>query len=125
MFDDLLNRRYEDFCSESGDDGCFGLAMEVCRRLGKPLPDYRLLALGVANQDKIEQFRTGFEKISSPEPGDLVLIRRLDGDGLHIGVVVENGQFMEAVENACVRKVRMNNMLVKDRIEGVYRYAGF
>jgi NlpC/P60 family len=122
FYDDLFKMRYEDFCSELDDDGCYGLGIEINRRLGKSLPDYRLLALGLTNQDKVEQFRTGFEKTSSPESGDLVLIRKMDGNGFHIGVIIEAGHFLEATKEAGVRKVRMSNPLVKDRIEGIYRY---
>jgi NlpC/P60 family len=124
-YDDLLGMKYEDFCSgPDKDDGCYGLGIEINRRFGKPLPDYRLLSLGMANQEKIGQFRTGFVKIRGqrPEAGDLVLIQKMDMDGFHIGVIIESGYFMEATKEAGVRKVRMNNVLVKDRIEGVYRY---
>jgi cell wall-associated NlpC family hydrolase len=121
-YDDLLTRRYEEFCSELGDDGCYGLGMEINRRLGKPLPDFRLLALNIANQEKIERFRPGFEKINFPEPGDLVLIRAMDMESYHIGIIIESGYFLEATKEAGVRRVRLNNLMVKDRIEGIYRY---
>ena len=124
-YDDLLKMRYEDFCSELGDDGCYGLGIEINRRLRKILPDYRLLALGVANQDKIEQFRTGFEKTSSPEPGDMVLIRKMDMDGYHIGVVIEAGYFLQATQDHGISRIRMNHPFVENRIEGIYRYVGF
>lgn len=123
-YDDLTDREYEDFCTGTDKDGCYGLVMEVCRRMGIELPDYRCLAMEISNQEKIEKYRSRFQEVEHPEPGDLVLIRSVEGNEYHIAVVVERSWFLHATRENNVHKVRLNHPLYKSRIEGIYRHVG-
>lgn len=116
-----MDMKFEDFCY-GGDDGCYGLAMEVSKRLGKPLPEYRSLALELADHEKISNFLPRFEEVEKPEPGDLVLIRSVEGNEYHIAVIVERGWFLHATRENNVHKVRLNHPLYRNRIEGIYRH---
>lgn len=120
-YDDLLDRSYDEFCSEAGDDGCYGLAMEVCRRMGIELPDYRVLALEISSQEKIEKYKSRFREVSHPEAGDLALIRSMDGNEHHIAIMIERGRFLQATREHGVFPMRLSHPLYRDRIEGIYR----
>ena len=121
-YNDLINRKYQDFCNDSQDDGCYGLCMEVCRRLGIDLPDYRSLAIEISNQEKIEKYKSRFQKIDLPRSGDLLLIRSMDGDKYHIAVMIDRRRFLHATREHNVFMARLNHPLYRDRIEGIYRY---
>lgn len=121
-YDDLSDRRYEEFCSNSQDDGCYGLCMEVCRRIGIDLPDYRSLAIEISNQDKIKKYKTRFQKIDQPRAGDLVLIRSMNSEKFHVAVMIERSRFMQATREHGVFSARLNHPLYRDRIEGIYRW---
>jgi len=122
--DDLMGMKFEDFCYGSGDNGCYGLAMEVCKRFGTPLPEYRSLALELADHEKINNFLPRFREVKKPDPGDLVLIRSVEGNEYHSAVIVERGWFLHATRENNVHKVRLNHPLYKSRIEGIYRHVG-
>jgi len=99
--------------------------MAVCRRLGVPLPEYRTLALDAITGDAVNRFRPWFiETTGHPAPGDLVLIRKMDGSEYHVGVMVERGWFLQATSDHGVFRMRLNHPRVRDRIEGIYRYKG-
>jgi len=119
---DLMDRDYQEFCSrESGDDGCYGLCVEVCRRMGIELPDYRRLALEISGQKKIEKYKDRFLPVVHARAGDLVLIRSMDGSEYHVAVMIERGKFLQATREHGVLPMRINHPLYKDRIEGIYR----
>lgn len=121
MFDDLLDRTYEEFCSECGDDGCFGLAMEVCRRMGIDLPDFRDLAVDIAGQEKITKYKSKFWPVAHAEPGDLILIWSMDRTRRHVAVMIDRSRFLCATSEHGVFSMRRNHPLYRDRIEGIYR----
>jgi len=119
--DDLLDRDYQEFCSEVGDDGCYGLAMEVCRRMDINLPDFRALALDIAGQEKIGKYKSEFWPVAHAEPGDLILIWSVDRTRRHVAVMIDRSRFLHATREHGVFVMRLNHPLYRDRIEGIYR----
>lgn len=121
MFNDLIDRDYSSFCNKENEEGCFGFCVEVCKRMGIDLPDYRDVVIEATSNEKINKFISRFEKVEKPHPGDLVLMRSTDGKGYHIAVMIGRGKFLQATREHGVFSMRLNNLLCRDRIEGVYR----
>jgi len=96
--------------------------MEVCRRLGIDLPDYREMAVEISNNQKIEKYKSEFQKVDRPRAGDLALIRSMDGKKLHVAVMIERSRFVQATREHGVCFVRLNHPLYRDRIKGIYRW---
>ena len=80
---DLLGKPY--VLHGRGPDGydCYGLAIEVERRLGKELPD-------VCSQGSVIE---GLVKTKEPKFGDIVMFKSRGRDR-HIGVYFEKGDFV-------------------------------
>jgi len=122
-YDDLLDREYQSFCSRAGDDGCYGLCVAVCGRMGIELPDYRVLCEEISSQEKIEKYKSWFWPVVHPEAGDLVLIRSMDGGEYHVAVMIDRSRFLQATREHGVFRGRLNHPVYRDRIEGIYKYC--
>lgn len=95
---------------------CVGLLLEISRRLGSALPDYKSdlheLALALCG---------AWERVTDPQPGDGILIRSVDPDW-HIGVVCGAGYMLHARPQCGVTRERYNADPWHKRIEGFYRW---
>jgi cell wall-associated NlpC family hydrolase len=126
---DLIGASFEDYGRGPAYD-CYGLWIEVRKRLGLPAPDFGSIAIGLtqAIADKLEAHRRLFLQREDREeqPGDLVLIRSDKDPRLcsHIGVVVERGKFLQACDSIGVHRSQLRNPLWKRLVEGVYEYVG-
>ena len=112
MFDDLIGKRYEDNGRGPNGYDCYGLCLEVCRRLKIRLPELD----GILEHE--------FFKIETPMAGDLALITTVDGR--HVGVMEDNVSMMQVVStgNRGVHRIKINHPWIKERVEGFYRYKG-
>lgn len=72
-------------------------------------------------QDMIDSARPMW-KPSSPEAGD-VLLMRISGRPVHVGVIVDSGRFLHTEKRIGTVIERMASPMWARRIEGVYRYA--
>lgn len=125
MFDDLVSKEFKDFGRGPHGYDCYGLVLEVSKRLGKYLPDYESVVSKAMRQiqDKVNTYKSQFERIEKPERGDLVLITNGRFE-CHIGIVIDRGVFIHIKKECGVQQVRFNHPLYKSRIEGFYRYVG-
>jgi len=111
MFDDLIGKPYIE--NGRGPDGydCYGVWMEVNRRLGVELPEQELILKGCK-----------FKKVDTPQAGDAVLI--ITGEGPHVAAA-ENETTI--IHTSCkmgnVHRVKIDNPQVAGRIQGFYRYV--
>lgn len=106
---------------------CYGVYLEVNRRLGKEVPD--LSSVAIAQTElivrKITEARRLFGKITdAARPGDLVLIRNRPDQARHIGVAVCRCFFLEVCDRIGIHRSRLDDPTWSQLIEGVYRYAG-
>ncbi len=116
MFDDLIGKTYEQV------GRCFGLCRIVCGRLGINLPDWTQVCADQA-ADMIERCKPGFVPVTGAvRPGDLVHIVNFDGPP-HVAVVVAANTVMQVTSGHCVHRMGLDNIWIKTRIAGIYRYA--
>tara|TARA_R100001086_G_scaffold249921_1_gene191834 strand:- start:247 stop:669 length:423 start_codon:yes stop_codon:yes gene_type:complete len=114
---------------------CYGLNMEIYRRLGVKVPDVR----SPTDLDDIAAVM-GFEKTKwttlwtkegigdAPSHADMpvgaTLMFNVNGRTSHVGIVVRPGRFLHAWEHlGGVAEERIS--LWRRRIEGIYRFDGF
>ena len=94
--DDLIGVRYKKNGRDKKGFDCYGLAMEVSKRMGNNLPDLEIVHKD--NYDFQECHKAIIKEIKVkqvPEPqkeGDLILIEQLHGVMSHIGVYLGNRQ---------------------------------
>ena len=93
---DLLGKPYK--AHGRGPDGydCYGLVIEVEKRLGKDMPDlYKKLSEGedIHNASCVSQ-KAGYRKVDKAEFGDVVVFFNQNGQIHHSGVCLKNGDFV-------------------------------
>ena len=100
--DDLIGVRFRNHGRSTADGyDCYGLAIEVSRRLGHTLDDlwYRESspATFTAEADGIIRQMSGrVKETSAQELGNLILFSDESGNMVHIGVMLEEGLFIHA-----------------------------
>ncbi len=113
------------------DRGCWELVRLVYReQLGIGLPGYEDEYAQISDEDRAElgrlihENRTDWYAIApgDEQAGDVILFRVL-GEPVHIGVIAEPGMFLHvyARHTACTESYR--NPKWRPRVEGIYRYG--
>lgn len=118
MFDDLIGKSYQEV------GRCYGLCRIVCSRLNIDLPPLGDFEPGTELQEiekRVHLF--GGVEAGSERPGDLIHIRGLNGE-IHVGVIIKRNTLMQVVRNHRVHLMRLNDIWIRSRIVGIYRYAG-
>jgi cell wall-associated NlpC family hydrolase len=112
---DLIGKPFLDGGRGHDAFDCWGLALEVYRRHGIELPDYRLACL---------EARPCWLRLERQEPLALVAIRTR-GDWInHVGVCLGiDDCFLHTTRGIGAAVARLSNPLYAQRIEGFYRYA--
>jgi cell wall-associated NlpC family hydrolase len=121
-FDDLIGKPFVDMGRGPEGFDCWGIVLEVNRRLGRDLPDYP--GVHICEQDvilaRIAAHRCEFDRVSDPQPGDVVLYKQY-GDHLHFGAVIDGARFIHCSEGMGVKINRFDHPLIRQLIEGFYR----
>lgn len=119
---DLIGKPFRD--GGRGPDGydCWGLVIEVMRRCGQELPDYKIGALEFAKIGaEIEQQRPMWRRLVKLSPPCLLLIRlNVAFFCNHIGVYIGEELFIHAREKTGVCLDRVTSPAWAKRIEGFY-----
>lgn len=101
---------------------CYQLVVKVMAEVfGKNIPDY-LFEGGWQDADKgFLEHKSEFEKVTSPNPGDIVLIN-IGNKPIHCGVVVGSCTMLHSLRgsNSCIE--RFTTTKWRNRIEGFYRW---
>lgn len=125
-YSDLIGRPFREFGRGPEAYDCFGLWIEINKRLGIKVLDYGQL-IGENSETickKADEYRPKFTKIKEPQPGDLILFRTDTGLTDHIGVIVQPGLFLHVLKKQGILCTYLDNYFWRGRIEGLYRYAG-
>ena len=120
-FNDLIGVPFVDG-GRSPDTGldCWGLALEIYRRAGVALPDFKISAMDAATITAELSANEGeWKKLPAPAVMSLVVMR-LSGDGWanHVGVYIGGGRFIHAYRNTGVCIDRLRHW--QSRIAGFY-----
>lgn len=127
-FDDLIGKAFKDGGRGPDVYDCWGLVLEVWRRFGVELPDYRISAFEEAvidSQIRAERpkwIRQEWPAVSAPS---MIVIRfRSQAWANHCGVYLGEGRFIHAREKTGAHVDRVENPLWFKRIDGFYLPPG-
>lgn len=115
---DLVGRRFKEGATGPAEWDCWGLAVEIFRRFGIELPDYRLNCESVAGG--FAENRGEWLRCAGEIPVPALLVFTTQGICDHIGVYLGAGKFIHAHESAGVVIARTDHIFWKKRIEGYY-----
>ncbi|MDR3565590.1 MAG: C40 family peptidase [Negativicutes bacterium] len=115
---DLVGKPFKDGGRGPGAFDCWGLAVEVFRRFGIEIPDYRISCESVNTgvMCKREQWAPCIGEIPSPA----LVVFTTAGITDHIGVYLGAGKFIHAHRSAGVVVTGVDHVFWKRRIEGFY-----
>lgn len=122
-FSDLVGKPFAKMGRGPDQYDCWGVVIEVARRVGKTVPDYELYACDTYGENnRLYQEHVGeYVRVYVPEPGDIVVWKRISDGGLHFGAMVDGDRFLTTNPHTGVCVNRLSNPLVKQLVEGVYR----
>ena len=123
LIDDLIGRDFEHGGRGPDRFDCWGLCVEIYRRLGRKLPDEPTPAAPADKTAAMLSHADKFDKVPNPEPWSLVLFRVIPN--WHIGVVLPNkAEFIHVVERQNVVRERLDNPRWTKMRLGYYVYKG-
>lgn len=101
---------------------CYGLAIEVCSRLGLHLEDAFYDELGNGVEERlIDETKASIQAIKVDVPGLGVIVElKIAGEPRHIGVCLGDGTFIHATQKIGVRTSELSAW--SKRIEGYYTW---
>jgi len=127
---DLMNKPYRENGRGPEFYDCWGLFMEIVKRLNRYLSEYNMLKLKT-DDERNELFVVikdlHFIRLKSPEDWCAVIFRIWDEKGQekwHIGHVLPGcRRFIHVTEKTCVCTTSLKHKLWKMFFEGFYRYG--
>lgn len=128
MYDDLFGTPFVDGGRDprTGLD-CYGLVLEVFRRHGLTLPDFTVSCDDSPGIHAIvDAERACFRRCEGTPPVPSVVVIKLLSDGLcnHTGVYVGDGEFLHIMRKRGVTRARLDDVVWRHRIEGIYCVKG-
>lgn len=124
MFNDLLGKQFEYHARGPEKYDCYGLALEIGRRVGidfPPYPSYTSL------QDKHDAIMNGvksWKKLDIPELYSIVVFSIRPPYVSHVGVVLENNRFIHICKGTSVTIERFDKDPWKNKVRGFYQWQG-
>lgn len=127
MFSDLIDKPFSDFGRGPDVYDCWGVFLEVNRRVGRNAPDYHdmICPSDIAGIEmEYQRHRHEWSRIEQPEAaaGDLVVIKRMDDPrGFHFGVMIGPVEFLHCTPGSGVKMERIDHPIRRQLIKGIYR----
>jgi cell wall-associated NlpC family hydrolase len=104
---------------------CYGLCIEIYRRIGRTLPDFGSAVLPSVIDSMIDRNSSAFIRVDHPSPWSLVTFTIRQPWTSHIGVILGDGmRFIHVSQKVCVCIERLDSLLWKNRITGYFEYVG-
>lgn len=122
MFEDLLGKKFEYGGRGPDTYDCYGLCMEVYKRIGKDLPEFGFATKAEIIHEMIKTGKEYFEKIDTPEPYCLIAFYIRYPYVSHIGVMLEPPYFIHILEKTQVTIERIDSPVWQRKIAGFYRW---
>jgi len=110
---------------------CWGVVMEVQRRMGRIVPDYAVTSC-YASEEAFECMKSAaasglWQPLSTPMPGDVVAFetnREQPGVIDHFGVYLGGGKFIHTIKGHNCETSKLHDMQWKPKVRGFYRWEG-
>lgn len=120
-----LGLEYEDFGRGPDKYDCLGLLIQIYKDHGIDIPDYAYKSPKDITHNQFifdSQWETGdWEKVDNPKIGDVVMFK-VAGHVVHIGIMVDQNSFIHAHESCGVAIDDINSIRWKNRLYGFYRH---
>lgn len=105
---------------------CWGLVIEVFKRINITIPDFYIDAYDSIEIDKTRKiFESNWQKVYKPDTGIVVglnLDRNNPDITQHFGVCLDNRKFIQVVEGSGVITTRFDHAFFKNIIAGYYKW---
>lgn len=125
MYSDLIGKPFKYFGRGPDAYDCYGLALEIYKRIGRPLPDYTSSESSkIQSELFIEGLAKHTYKVDAPEAFDLVMFQIVPCYVSHIGVFIGKGKFIHVMSKVSVVVEELNSIIWKQKFKGFYRYRG-
>ena len=122
-YNDLIGKPFEYDGRGPGTFDCYGLCVEMYKRLGKELVEYQASGDFKENSNSFNFGKKDFVQLEKPEPFCLVLLMICKPFVSHIGVVLEDcKRFIHICQKRFVCIEPLNDGRWKDRIDGFWKY---
>lgn len=123
---DLLLCTFDENGTGPEQFNCWNLCREIYHRAGRELPVQNEYIKDLFHRDKvIKEFRKNmFKKINQPEFLAIVTIKLRSRCITHMGCMINKIQFIHISRQFGVSITRLDDRKWKNKIEGLYRYAG-
>jgi len=123
MYSDLIGRPWACPCDPPNSFDCWGLVVEVRKRLGLPTPHY--LDAPERTMSDTKAFETppvGCFEVSEPKRGVVVLF---GAPAHHCGIMLNECDMMHSYHVGDVGAVRIDNMRFAKRLYRTYKFWDF
>ena len=121
--DDLIGKPFK-WCARGPNFfDCYGLVMEVSKRLNNPLPDYKSFINKELRSLYIENKKSDFIKVEEPEAGVIVTFKLHPKYVSHIGIMISDYEFIHIMRKKRVAVERIDHPFWKKKIDGFFVYS--
>jgi len=124
MFRDLIGKPYEDLGRGPDSYDCWGVVIEVGKRLGIEIPDYQMIPKNFAEVvDKYKEVEKDYRLVPMglQRAGDIVMYKRYGG-GLHFGVMIDERTMLHSSQSLLgIHAVRLDHPILTRLVKGIYR----
>jgi len=125
LYIDLIGKPYKANCSGPDYYNCFGLVMEIYRRMGVELPNVNEIVdfdyKGI--DDEFARNLPLYIKLTSPYPGCIIAFKMTKEFVTHVGVVLDHCNMIHIRRGIGVSITRFDSPLWKSKLEGYYTYG--
>jgi len=124
---DLLGVPFVDGGRDMQGLDCWGLFIEVMRRCGYPVPDYKVSCFDAAGIGTAYQEGIGaWQRVGSPSPGLAVAMaihEKAPDMVQHFGVALDRRRFIHTLEKTGVIITKFSDPFFNRKIKGFYRWT--
>ncbi len=121
IYADLLGKRFRYGGRGPDEYDCYGLVMEIYKRIGVDLPDYGFADNYKGIDAMVQRFAINFKRLSFPVAPCIVAFMIWPPYVSHIGVVLEGDRFLHIMQRSQVSRERLSAPEWASRIAGYYQ----
>jgi len=124
MFSDLIGKKFAYHGRGPEEYDCYGLAIEVARRVGIDFPSHPSYTSIHEKHEAITEGVKNWKRLDSPELYSLVVFSIRPPYVGHVGIVLEYGRFLHISPHTDVTIERYDKDPWKNKVRGFYQWQG-